>query len=453
MVYQRPLGSRPGYTLVELMVVLLITSLMAGMGVPSLTSGDDRFLLNNEARKIKQMIDEARVSSKAPTKNDGAGSQVFQVSFGPFASQAAITAQGNDLTNRVTLERGVANCATKELKGALTKVRELQLSRGIKIAEFFPANLAAGDSQATVRFAVGSSGFRCGPATSPSNDSANFADPVWQGAANQQARFALVKLVSKNVGQAAYLAIDRLNGQTELFADNPQAYFSPVLDNFSPKWRPFLPAGLSVSCGTNSSLVGLIFSRADDRFEADEVNASRILFYDIYGKIGPSGGPTADYKPLFTKYFYDLTANEVIFIFRTDLVTTTVQPAEFSFRVWAIDGFGNYQGDPGPVELSYRDLNFAKPTDWDCGGQISGSFSRFGSHSDPNFGLGKDPFFSINEPGVNDLFFDPFLPPTSSPNEVPGEPVPSCTPNEGPQVRRWVERLLPRAVASIPDCA
>ncbi|MEK7548516.1 MAG: prepilin-type N-terminal cleavage/methylation domain-containing protein, partial [Patescibacteria group bacterium] len=84
MAWRRLPGKRPGYTLVELLVVLFITVLLTGMGIPNLYAGDSRYLLNNEAQKIKQFLDDARIRSQAPTKNDGQGAQVYQISLGPF---------------------------------------------------------------------------------------------------------------------------------------------------------------------------------------------------------------------------------------------------------------------------------------------------------------------------------------------------------------------------------
>ncbi len=431
MAWRRLPGKRPGYTLVELLVVLFITVLLTGMGIPNLYAGDSRYLLNNEAQKIKQFLDDARIRSQAPTKNDGQGAQVYQISLGPFPTSATptSTAVGASSTNQIIMERGVASCASRQVKGSLTPIKSLQLSRGIYIDQFFPANFSPTDTQAVIRFAVGESGFRCGASKKPTIDSKNYLDPYWTGTNKAQARFAVIKLVSKSVGRAAYVSVDRLTGEVEIRSANPQSYFSAALDQFSPKWRPVPPAAspvMSAVCGSDSSTMSLSFARADDRYDANNVDKDRVVFYDIYAKKGAVVNAIGEYQPLFSKYFYDLTADQVIFKFRTDLITLTEQPEEFSFRLWAFDSVGNYQGSSPPADTSYQDLNFKKPDDWDCGGQISGSYVRHGATSDPSYVLGSDQFQFEVEPGANDLFFDPWLPPTVAPNGEPVEPVPNC---------------------------
>lgn len=416
-----------GYTLVELLVVMGLIVFLTTLAIPNLIGGDDRYVLNNQAEQLKQLLEEAKTRSLAPTSNDAGGLQVYQVTLSRFTGSdlSKLSAQGNNATKDIKLQSGIAGCATKTLQGSLQTIKSLKLGRGVYISSFFPAKLTSSDLTAAVQFSVGQVGFRCGAGTQPGIQSADFADPNWQGtagAATAQARYLVIELSSSRVGSKAYVVVDRLNAEIKVVRANPQSYFTPTNDTFSPQWNAPTSASVSVSCQAQQSIVTLTFSRAKDRYDATNTDASRLTFYDILWRLG-GVSTTNDYTTLVSKYFYDLTQDTVQYSFLTSQLNYTSQPDQLTFRVWAFDGTDNYVADAAgtPPNLTYtnqtfRDLNFKKGTDWDCGpGQAS--FSHTGSDSDPSNGSTGTGF--IFEPEILNDTSQPPSDSLASPNAPP----------------------------------
>lgn len=406
---------RSGYTLTELLVVLAVVVLLGGLSIPNLVGGDDRYILVGEANKIKQLLTEAKTRSLAPTKNDSSGAQVYQVSFSPFPANATdadkLTAKGNNNTNQVTFQRGLANCSSGELQANPVEIESFRLSRGIYISSFYPTNQGASDATASVRFQVGKVGFVCGKQENPSIDSTDFTDSIWQGTNSNgnptQARYLVIELSSTKIKQTAYVMVDRLSSEISVERSNAQNYFTPGYDQWPPKWNDPLTQELNVSCGSELSTINLKFSRASDVYNAaGSSDPNRLVFYDIYWGID-SETAANQLTPLTTKYFYPLDQDQVEYTFQTDRLTVNGQPQKFNFRIWAYDALNNYQSDSPPAETAYRGFNFeistAPGTERGCPRAGTEQPSHGSDSSSANLSSDNDPFGQDQNPGTDDI--------------------------------------------------
>lgn len=341
-----------GYSLIELLVVLGIIALIGLTAVPNIFNRNDRLLLDSAANQIRQVVIKARTDSLAPGKAETPGAaQVYQVAFGSFATDAVNnTVTGGVQTNRVSLQRGQAQCDSGDLLGGFTSIRELTLPRGIYISRFYPTNQRATDSQseAVIRFSVGQVGFVCGELSDPVFRSTSLYDANWSGKSGTQAttaRYMLIELSSQRVAEHRYVLVDRLSGEVSVARSNPQSYFNPVVDVLPPRWNDvdqnnFL---LSVSCGASESDVTITFPRAKDRVtEENVVDPNLFVVYDI------SWNPAALVAPLAFNYFHPLTEDTVRYSFTTDLISIANQPSSITIQVVAKDSSGLRQPDDDP---------------------------------------------------------------------------------------------------------
>ena len=365
---------RFAYSLVELLVVLGIITLLAVIGVPNLFGSNERYALDNTADKLEQMLIDARTRSIAPTNNIAGGySQIFQVTFSDFpqgsVSKGKVTAEGDIRTNLASLERGIASCGTGVAQGSVTKLKSLKFPRNVYVSSFFPTNQSPNDPEATVRFSIGKVGFQCGDTSAPI-DSTELSNPYWSGltatAPSSSARYLVIELSSKQIGEKRYIAIDRLNSEIVVSRTNPQAGFTALIDTFSPLWKDAPAATLTLVCRAETSEILLTYPRAVDRSKQEETlsnaDPNRLVYYDIHWKQGTAGAD--QFQPLVSKYFSPLNQDVVGYSFTTGAVTTANQPTPLVFRVWAFDAFTNYS--------DYKEFSFARPADWDCGNNGGG---------------------------------------------------------------------------------
>lgn len=369
---------KAAYSLVELLVVLGIITLLAVIGVPNLFGNNERYALDNTAHKIEQMLIDARTRSIAPANNVSTGySQVFQVSFSDFP-QGAITngkvsAEGDIRTNTATLQRGVASCGTGVSQGNTTPLKSLKFPRNVYLSKFFPTNQSLTDTEAVVRFSIGKVGFQCGSSSSPI-DSTELTGSYWSGVTptmpSSTARYLVLELSSKQVGEKRYIAIDRLNSEIIVSRTDPQAGFSANVDTFPPFWKDSPPATMTIVCRAEISEVLFTFPRAVDPANANDTlitsDRNRLVYYDIHWKQGAAGAE--EFQPLVSKYFSPLDLDTVSYRFNTGAVTTGNQPTPLVFRVWAFDVFTNYV-----TENNVKQFTFVRPTDWDCGNSGGGN--------------------------------------------------------------------------------
>lgn len=384
--------ARRSYSLVELIVVIALIVLIGALAAPNLFSGNDRFILLNQANRIKAMIDTARTSSLAPSKSDPSGQPSYQVVFSSFPKdQATQIAQGSQRTNTITLQRSHSLCADKTVATPSSIQETLRLPRGVYVSAFYPARIANGATQAIIAYNFGKLGFRCGAVTAENpndlTDSADFTDAAWEGDATSQARYLWLEISSVKVGDKAYVVADRLNNQVFVSRTNPQSFFVSRVDTLTPCWVtstenlsscgiPGTEASLSARCGLADSEVTVSFSRALDRYHDnstpanpldDRVDPSRLIYYDISFKPGaPSANPN-DYSPIAVNYFFSLNQSMVSASFRTASIVRGFFPSQVSFKIWAHDSLDNRQTGADPVTaISQRDLNFTVPLDL-CG--------------------------------------------------------------------------------------
>jgi len=368
-------SKKPGYTLVELLVVLLIIAILTSMSVPGLLNSDERYYLNAEASKLRQMMITARTYSLAPTKAaSGSAAQMYQVAMGQFTNNSLINKTkitGDTGTNQVALQKGPATCSDNLVSGATSTVKSYQMRRGIYVSSFYPMDYLTTDSTAVVRFTIGRAGFICGESSRASIDSLDFQDTHWQsaGSSSLQSRYLVIELSAQKISSQVYVILDRLNSEIAVSRFNPLRNFTSIDDTFSPQWRS-TSASLTVDCAPDSSVLTLKFSRADDRYEAAQVDANRPVFYDIAWKFGdPSTDPT-QYSMLASSYFYDLGVSPAVFTFSSQAITQNSQSSAISFKIWATDTLGNYQKDSeADASLQPRDISFPRSGTgaWSCG--------------------------------------------------------------------------------------
>src|SRR3989344_2435309 len=244
--------TRSGYSLVELMVVITVITIVGITSIPNLLNRNDRYLLDSSANQLRQVIIEASTRAQAPDKNDSSGSpQVFQVSFGKFTSAAVGgVAKGEVTTNSIALERGLVQCDSGDLQGGFTTLRSFTLPRGIFVSSFYPSNqnpaLYSTDDRAVICFSVGEGAFSCGSFSNPVYKSGQLFLGSWYGKSSETgtrviARYLVVALGSKKVGDMRYVTLDRVTHQVAISRSNPQSYFTPVTDSLVPQWNDDYP--------------------------------------------------------------------------------------------------------------------------------------------------------------------------------------------------------------------
>lgn len=353
--------------------MLGVITLLAVVGIPNLFGNNERYSLETTARKIEQLLIEARTKSIAPTGNSATGyAQIFQVNFSDFPNDSVAsgksTAVGDTGTNQAALQQGAASCGTGVAQAGLVTTKLLKFPRNVYVGSFFPTNQTATDAEAVVRFSVGKPGFECGRSTDPIG-SIDYTNPYWRGLTTAgvagSARYTVIELASKRIGEKRYIAIDRLNGEVEISRTNPQEDFIPFADTFAPLWTTGT-SQFTVVCRAETSQLTFAFPRAVDPATATDTLAiadrNRLVFYDIYWKVGAAGA--SEYQPLVTKHFSQLTLDQVNYVFNSGAITTGNQQTPVEFRVWAFDSFGNYSAP--------KDFSYARPTDWDCGTTAGG---------------------------------------------------------------------------------
>ena len=362
------------------MVVIAVITVIGLTSIPNLFNRNDRLLLDSSANQLRQVIIEAATRAKAPDKNDSAGSpQVFQVSFGKFTSAATSgVANGEVTTNSITLERGLVQCDTGDLQGGFTTLRSFTLPRGIYVSSFYPSNQNppqnSNDDRAVIRFAVGENSFSCGSYSNPVYKSGQLFLANWSGISGDNsatvARYLVIALGSKKVGDKRYVTLDRVTHQVAVTRSNPQSYFTPVVDRFVPKWNDvdLNKFSMSVACGSSESEITISFPRAKDRVnQPTEVDANLFVAYNIFWKVGSIN------QPLAISYFSDLALDTVRYQFTTDSFTVANQPKTVTVTATALDNLGLIQPSVNPDD----DLNdpLLKPRSKDfilsCGSVIS----------------------------------------------------------------------------------
>lgn len=369
--------SRPGYTLIELAVVLVIIGILAVIGLPSAFTRNDRYVLDNSANQIKELITDARVRSAAPTDTgSNSTTQVYQVTFssfnGPFNTNSAT---GDINTNLAVLQRGQAQCDKQDVATGLTDMRTLKLPRRVYISSFYPTNQSsAADSTAAIRFDVGKVGFFCGKSTDPSIDSTDLTGANWEGKRISDgtvttAKYLVLEVSMQGYGEKRYVAVDRLTSEVFVSKTNPQPYLTPIQDTYVPQWINSSPTITlkSVSCSNQATTAGMTinFPRAKDFYGsgATDFDLSRNVYYEIDWSI--DGGTT--YKTLAAKYFSPLTQQTVQYTFSTTPNTINSIGMKISFKVIAYDDYGNKQAGPPDTSIStYLEQTFTNGTDWIC---------------------------------------------------------------------------------------
>lgn len=355
--------------------MLLIIAILTSMSVPGLLNSDERYYLNSEASKLRQMLITARTYSLAPAKAaSGSAAQMYQVALGQFANDPLINLSkitGDMYTNQVALQKGPASCSENLNSGATSTIRSYQMHRGIYVSSFYPMDYLTPDATAVVRFTIGRTGFICGESSRASIDSLDFHDTHWQSASQAalQSRYLVIELSAQKIKSQTYVILDRLNSEITVSRFNPLRNFASLDDTFSPKWSDETTS-LAVTCQPNSSDLTLKFSRALDRYSADQTEGTRPVFYDIAWKLGDPSPDTTEYMMLSSSYFYDLAIGEVEFTFSSQAINDINQPNTISFRIWATDSLGNYQKDSETdATLKSRDITFPRSGagHWGCG--------------------------------------------------------------------------------------
>lgn len=401
---------KPGYSLVELLVVLGVVAILGLMSVPNLFGNNERYSLDNSAKKIQQMLLDAKTRSIAPAQSDASGyAQVYQVSFGAFPTNTTgLTAVGTTSTNTATLYRGLASCGNGVSQGSLVTLRTLRLPRNVYVSSFYPNNKTATDpdTDAAVRFSVGKFGFSCGRGSDPSIDSTYFEDDRWSGTTGSGsgfAQFLIIEVSSKKTSEKRYVAVDRLSGEVRVNKLNPQSGFTPYADEYPPLWTGAVTdSRLNVVCRVDTSALSFSFPRAKDASnEKDKDNLAnadpnRVVYYDIYWK----QGDTDTFRPLVSKYFHALDQGTVSYNFSSSAVNITNQPTSLIFQVWSFDNYGNYS--ESRVFTFNRAENGSNPNDWHCSSVHTNNLPTAVPDSDSELEIGD--VFNVNDnAGANDV--------------------------------------------------
>lgn len=362
----KPISRSPapqkGYSLIELLVVLAVITLISLASLPNIFGRNDRLSLDTSANRVRQLLIDAKTRSLAPTgKDTGALGQVYQVSIGDFKSgQAAnYTFTGSASTNQLYLERGAARCDPSDTQSGFARLRELKLPRNIYISSFFPANYAAGDVKAVVRFTVGKIGFNCGNASNPNIDSTDFNNASWIGklsksAGEARARYLVITVSAQKLTEKRYVVIDRQTSEITVAKVNPQDFFTAFSDSLKPKWSDvgidqadFI---LNLRCGNGGpSVVTLSYPRAEDRVtDPNDPDPNLAVYYDISWQVnGEMANGQPLFRPLAIRYFYDIRPGfeRVQYTFETTLISVSHQQFQVVVNVAASDEAGNLQ-DP-----------------------------------------------------------------------------------------------------------
>lgn len=370
--HTQPLSDRGrksgGYSLIEMMVVMGVIVLIGISSLPNVFSQNDRANLDHSAQLIRQTIIDAYTRSLAPTQNDQSRtSQIYQVVFGNFPNGAGsqsgsyFTVDGSLSTNKVTLERGLARCDSGDVQGAFTSLKTITLPRGIYISSFFPTDQSIAETnQSVIRFASGVDGFQCGSAKQPNISSNNFSnDYGWVGvdkSLNQKAlaRYLVIELSADKVPDHRYVIMDRLTKEVSAVNSNPQSYFSSNGDSAVPTWTSIANSDdmqFSLDCRANDSDIVLSFKRAKDRAsDTDPGDSNLAVYYTIEWDLHNGSG----YVPLTIKYFNDLSHDQVRLALTTTSLSVASQPSTVSFKITAIDSYGNDQKESTPADPLLR---------------------------------------------------------------------------------------------------
>lgn len=362
-------SAKPGYSLVELVVVLGIITLIGLSGIPSLASNNDRAALDQNAQRIKQLLIDARTRSLAPTKNDGsATAQNYQVVFGDFSQNVSNNQViGDERTNSVALERGLSQCDSGDVQAGFSQVRSLSLPRNIFISKFYPASTRGGlneDPKMAVRFVVGQNGFNCGKSSNPAISSTDLAAGAWIGVKGDNslaiARYLVIELSGTKLNEQRYVVIDRKTSEVSVAKVNPQSFFNAHGDALAPKWSATEPFSFSVRCGSNDSDITVTYPRSLDRsVDAGITDPNLAVYYDISWDLGDNV-----FRPLAISYFYDLSQSLVNFSFNTTAISTATQPGTIKIRLASRDDYDNVQpqNNADPL-LKWLEKSFS----WSCG--------------------------------------------------------------------------------------
>lgn len=351
-------GTRPGYSLIELLVVLAVVVLISLASLPNIFGRNDRLSLDTSANRIRQMLIDAKTRSLAPAgREGGALGQVFQVTIGDFQpGQTNYTAVGTPTTATLALQRGSSRCDPSDTQGGFTQIRELKLPRNIYVSSFFPVRPSATDTKAVVRFTVGKIGFLCGLSDNPSIDSTDFNDISWIGnvatsSANEaRARYLVITVSAQRLTEKRYVVIDRQTSEVSVTRQDPQEFFAPLTDVLTPRWRDVDPANftLSLTCGNGlPSRVVLTYPRAEDRVtDPATTDPNLAVFYDLSWNVNGeqlNGQPL--FRPLAIRYFYDVRPGfeTVRYEFETTAVSVAHQRFNVIVNVAASDQGGNLQ--------------------------------------------------------------------------------------------------------------
>lgn len=375
---------QPGYTLIELLVVMAVLALLGALSVPSAFGANDRYLLDNSASQVKQMIIEAKTKSlTAASNNQIAGqAQFYQLTLGNFAgfgksyqSGSDNTAYGDDQTKVINLETASLDCNLSLLNssdvGGRTTVNSYKLPRDIFIGSFFPyPGGTQPPYQGFLRFPIGRLGFQCGTLGQVVVDSAVSAAQQgwvinpWFGFDSQlqspsQATKLFIEIKSKRIAESRYVSVDRLTSEVTISKSRPDEFFSPVDDTYPPQWLA-TDQEISLVCGAQSTNVIVKFSRAKDFYGsgASDFDDNRAVFYDLDWSLDGTV-----YQPLVSQYLWSYSSpsgtDYVSYSFSTHLIKTTSQPEGLWFKVKAYDQNTNV-ADP------IRSLAFVRSTDWTC---------------------------------------------------------------------------------------
>jgi len=363
-----------GYSLIELMVVLGVLALLAATGLPNFFGANDRYLLDNAANQVRQLLLEARVRSLAPHKSQGeapGAAQFYQVRFGDFSETGGIQdnlAIGNSTTTEAVLEKGLTECSNSEI-GGVTELRSLRLPNAVFIQSFFPAiTTNPEDYETAIRFVAGKPGYRCGATDNlPLPESlVSGKDDQWvvklAPNINQKALSSVsyVELKSARLTSSRFVVINRYTADVSISRVSPNINFEPLGDGWPPVWQQPESATVVALCRGRDARLVLRYSRAVDQFSGEGNQAvqdpARPVYYDINFAIN-----NQLFQPLVRRFAFDQSpAGDIItYSFITGQVSIPNQPQNLRFELKAYDRYGH-------TPQSNRALNFVKGVHWQC---------------------------------------------------------------------------------------
>jgi type II secretory pathway pseudopilin PulG len=341
------------YTLVEMLIVLGILGLLMATSIPNFFGQNERFVLDNSANQLRQVLIEAQTRSLAPqiSSSQAGAAQYYQVTLGDFKVKPADstglqdnTAYGDQKTTSVSLAQGNSECGVGDI-GAQQPIRNYKLPKLVYVASFFPFTTKTTDTlDGFVRFTLGKAGYQCGATTGNLAESTDFANgSIWSGTtpdgSKSFASYMTIELKTANLSESRFVTIDRSTGQISVQRSNPNAYFKPVADILGPAWPSNGSARLTVSCRQGDANLSLNFSRATDQVSdatgQATADSTRAVYYDINWKT-VGGTP----QPLAVR-LANPASGDANYFFSSKLISLRAQPPTIQFQLSTYDQNGN----------------------------------------------------------------------------------------------------------------